>query len=115
MTVSLRYPPGATPLAPDEVAGLIPGHISTQGELDAWEQQNILEAVSWSGRIRRDIPTEEFLRKLHGRMFGETWRWAGNPPAPALHIGIAGSGSTRPRAPAELRAQLKHDVWTSPT
>jgi hypothetical protein len=37
------YPPGATPLDPDEAAGLIPKHISTQADLNAWEQLNITQ------------------------------------------------------------------------
>jgi hypothetical protein len=41
------HSPGATPLDPDEAAGLIPGHIRTQGELNEWEQTNILEASRW--------------------------------------------------------------------
>lgn len=36
------YPPGATPLDPDESAGLIPAHIATQAQLNEWEQENIL-------------------------------------------------------------------------
>ncbi|MFA5241716.1 MAG: hypothetical protein WC029_09860 [Sulfuricella sp.] len=43
MTMNLDYPPGATPLDADELASLIPGHITTQGELNEWEQLNILQ------------------------------------------------------------------------
>ena len=39
-----EYPPGATPLDPDEANGLIPKHIATQGQLNEWEQVNLLEA-----------------------------------------------------------------------
>ena len=38
---------GATPLDPDDVAGLIPKHINTQGALNEWEQLNITEATQW--------------------------------------------------------------------
>jgi len=41
MALKLEYPPGATPLDPDDAAGLIPSHITTQGQLNAWEFQNI--------------------------------------------------------------------------
>lgn len=37
MAISLDYPPGATPLDPDETAGLIPSHIATHGQLNEWE------------------------------------------------------------------------------
>ena len=43
--MNFEYPQGATPLDPDEAAGLIPGHITTQSELNAWEQANILQAA----------------------------------------------------------------------
>jgi len=41
--MKFEYPVGATPLDPDEAAGLIPEHITTQGELNAWEEANIIE------------------------------------------------------------------------
>lgn len=49
------YPPGATPLDPNEVEGLIPDYITTQGELNALERENILEASNWAhGRQHSD-------------------------------------------------------------
>jgi len=42
-----EYLPGATPLNPDESAGLIPRHITTQSQLNEWEQNNILDAEQW--------------------------------------------------------------------
>jgi Fic-DOC domain mobile mystery protein B len=72
------YAPGATPLDPDEAAGLIPAHISTQGALNAWEEVNISAGERWALRQRRtDLLDEVFLRELHRKMFGETWNWAG--------------------------------------
>ena len=44
----LEYPPGATALNPDEIAGLIPKYISTQVELNLLEQKNIVSARSWA-------------------------------------------------------------------
>jgi Fic-DOC domain mobile mystery protein B len=76
--MEFHYAPGATPLGPDEAADLIPNHITTQGELNEWEQTNILEGVQWASRQKkREILSEEFLRELHRRMFGQTWKWAG--------------------------------------
>ena len=35
---------GATPIDPSEIEGLIPIHITTQEQLNEWEQANILKA-----------------------------------------------------------------------
>jgi Fic-DOC domain mobile mystery protein B len=69
---------GQTPLDPNEKAGLIPGHIDTQGALNDWEQENILQATKWLRRARvPEVLTEGFCRDLHRKMFDKTWRWAG--------------------------------------
>lgn len=75
--MQIDYPPGATPLDGDERASLIPGHLITQGELNEWEQLNIVQGESWARKQRKEILTEAFLRQLHTQMFGETWQWAG--------------------------------------
>lgn len=94
-TVNLDYPPGATPLDADELASLIPSHLTTQAELNEWEQLNIVEGDKWARKQRKEILTENFLRQLHKQMFGETWRWAGdfrksdkNIGVDWLHIGV---------------------------
>lgn len=78
MAVNLDYPPGATPLDADELASLIPRHITAQGELNEWEQFNIVQGEAWARRQRKDILDEAFVRQLHKQMFGETWSWAGS-------------------------------------
>ncbi len=78
MAVNLDYPPGATPLDADELASLIPRHITAQGELNEWEQLNIEQGEAWARRQRKDILDEAFVRELHQQMFGETWSWAGS-------------------------------------
>lgn len=79
MAVNFEYPPGATPLDPDDAAGLIPSHIATQGQLNAWEFQNVAEGRAWAlARKRKELLTADFARELHRRMFGETWKWAGS-------------------------------------
>ena len=76
--IDLEYPEGATPIDPDEAAGLLLTHITTRGELDRWEQDNIVEALTWLERARpTDILNEPFVKDLHRRMFGHVWRWAG--------------------------------------
>ena len=78
VALNLDYEPGQTPLDPDEAAGLLPGHITTQGDLNEWEQANILRAEQWAGRQRKaQVLSEAFCRELHRRMFDQTWRWAG--------------------------------------
>ena len=37
MAVNFDGPPGSTPLDPDELEGLKPGHIIRRSELDEWE------------------------------------------------------------------------------
>lgn len=78
MAVKLEYPPGATPLDPDDAAGLIPSHITTQGQLNEWEFQNVAEGRAWALSAKRSrLLTARFAQELHRRMFGRTWRWAG--------------------------------------
>lgn len=72
------YPEGAIPVDQDEEAALIPDHITIQAELNEWESQNIQRAVNWArSRKRSDVLTSAFVRKLHQRMFDQTWEWAG--------------------------------------
>lgn len=69
---------GQTPLDRDEKAGLIPGHIETQGALNDWEQENILRAAKWLQRAKvPEVLSEGFCRDLHHKMFDKTWKWAG--------------------------------------
>ena len=69
---------GQTPLDPDEKAGLIPEYLATKGDLNDWEQENILRAVRWLKRAKApQVLSEGFCRELHEQMFGKTWAWAG--------------------------------------
>ena len=79
---------GATPLDADERASLIPQHITTQAELNAWEQLNIAQGEQWARAQRSDVLDERFLRKMHQQMFGETWKWAGEFRRTDKNIGI---------------------------
>jgi Fic-DOC domain mobile mystery protein B len=84
-------PAGATPLDPDESAGLVPGHIATREQLDEWEAENILAGERWAAGAakRREILDDAFLRELHRQMFERTWKWAGSYRAREKNIGIA--------------------------
>ena len=89
--MSFEYLPGATPLNPDESVGLIPRYITTQSQLNEWEQSNILDAEQWMiGRhfLLDKIATHDFICNLHRRMFGKTWKWAGEFRRSNKNIGI---------------------------
>lgn len=86
----LEYPPGATPLNPNEVAGLRLSYVSTQNELNAAEQDNILQGEMWAfAQKRKEFLTEKFLRDLHKQMFGHVWKWAGNYRTTDKSIGVS--------------------------
>ncbi len=88
--MKLEYPEGATPLDPDLLAALIPD-LTTQGELNEWEAQNIAIALRWALRSRamwRDLLTVPGLTLLHRRMFDQTWRWAGKFRTADTNIGV---------------------------
>jgi Fic-DOC domain mobile mystery protein B len=88
--MDFEYPPGATPLNPDEIKGLIPTHITTRSELDRWEQDNINEAISWVENHKpRDILKESFIKQLHKKMFCNVWKWAGTFRQSEKNIGVA--------------------------
>lgn len=83
------YPNGATPLDPDEAAGLLPSHISLQADLNDWEKTNISQGEEWASRQKkRDLLQEGFVRDLHRKMFDRTWQWAGTFRQSNKNIGV---------------------------
>jgi len=87
--MNFDYPDGATPIDPDEAQGLLLPPIRTRAELDRWEQENISEAEDATFRRRqKDILSEKYARKLHKKMFGTVWRWAGDFCRSQKNIGI---------------------------
>jgi Fic-DOC domain mobile mystery protein B len=78
----------ATPLTADERTGLIPSYITLRRELNEAEQAGVLAAERWAFARRRQVLDEAFLVRLHQRMFGEVWRWAGSYRTSARNIGI---------------------------
>jgi Fic-DOC domain mobile mystery protein B len=87
--MEFHYAPGATPIDPDEAAGLVPTHITTQGDLNAWEQINIAQGDRWAARQKkRDLLEEGFIRGLHRHMFDKTWQWAGTFRKSDKNIGV---------------------------
>lgn len=82
-------PDGSTPLDLDEMAGLLFKHVATRGELDQLEQANIDEGMQWLKKQKNpDVLSEEFVRKLHRKLFGKVWKWAGSFRTTEKNIGI---------------------------
>ncbi len=77
-----------TPLADEEREALIPSYITLRHELNEAEQVNIDAAQRWADSRRRDILDSAFLKKLHHRMFGDVWHWAGHYRTTPRNIGV---------------------------
>ena len=87
--IDFKYPEEATPIDPDEAEGLLLTHITTHGELNRWEQDNIVEALAWIDKTKpTNILNEQFIKQLHKRMFGNVWRWAGQFRRSDKNIGV---------------------------
>jgi Fic-DOC domain mobile mystery protein B len=68
---------GVTPLNDEEARGLIPD-LTTRGQLNEWEQANIVRAALWAETgNRQSVLSVDFAVSLHRRMFDQTWEWAG--------------------------------------
>ncbi|NND05898.1 MAG: mobile mystery protein B [Saprospiraceae bacterium] len=81
MGLDLEYINGQTPLDEDEKKGLLIPTIATREELDEFEQQNIEDWMQWvfsRSAKAETILTEKFMCRLHKRMYGDVWDWAGN-------------------------------------
>lgn len=85
----MDYPEGATPLDPDELNGLKFKHVTTRDQLDLLEQANIIEGLAWlSGHKSPDIFSITFIVKLHEKLFGKVWTWAGKFRQTEKNIGV---------------------------
>jgi Fic-DOC domain mobile mystery protein B len=83
-------PRGATPLEPEEMEGLKKKHISIREELNRWEQENISEALDLldSRKNKTEILSEDFIKKIHEKMFYKVWTWAGSFRRTEKNIGV---------------------------
>jgi len=91
MGLVVDYLVGQTPLSEEEMEGLLIPTMSTRGELDEFEQQNIEQAVQWtmSRSFRPDlILAEDFIRTLHRKMYANVWAWAGEFRKANKNLGI---------------------------
>jgi Fic-DOC domain mobile mystery protein B len=69
---------GQTPLNQEEMRGLIPAWVATHADLNLAEQTNIADAEPWCFAVRtRRAISEIFANRVHKRMFGDVWDWAG--------------------------------------
>lgn len=83
------YPIGATPYNQDEALALIPRHITTQNQLNEWEQANIIEAEQWLfSRKHKNMLSLEMIKGIHKKMFDKTWKWAGKFRTYNTNIGL---------------------------
>lgn len=102
MGLELKYEEGQTPLDEEEKEGLKIKSITTQGELDEFEQLNIEKAVEWTIHAKlkpEKILTEKFVKDLHKRMYSDVWKWAGEFRKSEKTIGIPW---------IQIRIELRH-------
>jgi len=101
---------GQTPLEEEEKEGLLIPSVTTHGELDEFEQRNIEKAIQWSltRTFRQDeLLTEKFVKRVHKKMYGTVWAWAGQFRKTNKNIGI-----DWPAIPVQLRILLDDcSVW----
>ncbi len=92
MTDLFQEPGDATPLEPQEREGLLQTWITHRRDLNEAEQENIVEGAAWArGRRRVSLErmlSEDFMRTLHKRMFGDVWEWAGTFRTTERNIGV---------------------------
>src|SRR5580704_16077254 len=78
----------STPLTPEERDALIPSYITQRRELNEVEQIGIAKADRWAFARKRDALSDQFLLRLHKRMFGDVWKWAGAFRTTPRNIGV---------------------------
>lgn len=91
MGLDLNYINGQTPLDEDEKEDILIKTITTRSELDEFEQLYIEEAKVWLLKTKLDVNriiSEEFIKKLHSRMFSTVWSWAGTYRNSNKNIGV---------------------------
>lgn len=117
MTGLFREPEDATPLSPEEREGLLQSWITRRSDLNEAEQANIVQGAAWARRSRgqsaKALLDDAFLRKLHRRMFGDVWKWAGAYRQTERNIGVA-AYLVQPELAAmldDVRYWVEHDTY----
>jgi Fic-DOC domain mobile mystery protein B len=67
--------------------------VLTQAELNRAEAENISNAMAWLFHSRRrlrpeSVTDEEWLQRLHRRMYGDVWAWAGQYRTTDRNLGV---------------------------
>ncbi len=79
----------ATPIDPDEAEGLKVKNVSTRVQLDELEAVSVNRGILRLARKKSiDLLTDTHLKKLHERLFGTVWSWAGQYRQTEKNIGI---------------------------
>jgi Fic-DOC domain mobile mystery protein B len=81
----------STPLTEEVLAGLIPSWITTRADLNEVEATNVAAGYGWLRSMQptaTEILTTNFVQKLHLRMFGDVWSWAGSYRQTQTNIGV---------------------------
>jgi Fic-DOC domain mobile mystery protein B len=78
----------STPLTPEDRRDLIPSYVTLRHELNEVEALNVRDGERWAFARKRDALDEDFLKRLHKRMFGQVWRWAGRYRDSPRSIGV---------------------------
>lgn len=91
MGLDFQYISGQTPLDGDEKQGLLVKSVTSREDLDELEKLNIEKAIEWTINTKfkkEKILTEDFIKTLHAKMFGEVWAWAGHFRKSNKNIGV---------------------------
>jgi Fic-DOC domain mobile mystery protein B len=117
MTDLFREPEDATPLQPNERDGLLQTWITHRRDLNEAEQENIVEGAAWvRGRRRVSLErmlSEDFIRTLHKRMFGDVWEWAGTFRTTERNIGVGAYriGEELAGLLSDIRYWIEHETF----
>lgn len=101
---------GNTPIDEDEALGLRLSWVRTRGDLNEAEAANILAARrAIRSPALDDVLDDLWLRRLHRRMFGDVWSWAGTYRLSDRNIGVDWT-----EVPAAVRSLVEDaHAWVS--
>jgi Fic-DOC domain mobile mystery protein B len=92
MALTDLHAPGATAYTEEDLEGFVPDFEPTHEEINALEARNILDGQQWALRSSLSrVPgmlSDEYAKRLHKRMYGEVWRWAGQQRQRVTNIGV---------------------------
>lgn len=116
MGLKYNFIEGQTILEEEEMEGLLIKTINTRSELDEFEQQNIEKAIEWTYKNKfkpEELLTDFFVRKVHFKMFGNVWKWAGKYRRTNKNIGVEKHSiavSLR-KSLDDTKYYIKHDTY----